>query len=167
MPALDEPHVVMDGGRSIRFTGGQVAFASSERPRAPRYTEFRLYRTSKDMYVVSRLGCSRVFHTSTCRQADSHRLPYGNDLSEIPDVTRMFPCTICNPSRMDDARGLRFERERPWAGVADNAAGVVDMLTQIDAKKASSQIPNLSARLLTVASEIDPDIRAAYMVMEL
>ncbi len=173
MPDLSEPLVVMDGGRSIRFTGAQIAFASSERPRAPRFTEFRLYRTSKDMYVVSRTGCSRVFHSSTCRQAESHRLPYGNDLQVIPEVTRMYPCGICNPSRMEDARGIRFERERPWAGVADNAPGVVAMLTQVESKKtgltsgSSSQIPNLSARLLTVASEIDTDIRAAYLVMDI
>lgn len=173
MPALTEPHVVMDGGRSIRFTGALIAFASSQRPHAPRYTEFRLYRTSKNMYVISRIGCSLVFHTNTCRQADNHRLPYGNELDIIPNVITMHPCPICKPSKMDDPRGLRFERERPWAGVADNAHSVVAMMTDSMSQVtngrqvAAKQIPQLSARLLTLASEVDPDIKGAYMTLDL
>lgn len=170
LPACNEPLMVMDGGREIRFTGSLIAFASSERPFAPRFTEFRLYRTSKAMYVVSRVGVSRVFHDSECPQAHSHRLPYGNDLTTIPPIIQMSPCTICKPSRTTDPRGLRFERERPWAGVADNAKGVVQLLTQNATHGSVSSgrsISQLGSRLLTDASRIDPDIRSAYLVTEL
>lgn len=170
MPPLTTPQLVMDGGREVRFTGGMIAFASSERAFAPRFTEFRLFKTSKSMYVVSRIGISRVFHASDCSQAQAHRLPFGSDLAVIPSIDQMSPCSLCKPSRTAPLARLRFERERPWAGIADNAQGVIQLLTQNSTHGMSGSgrsITQLGARLLTDASRIDPDIRAAYQRVEL
>jgi hypothetical protein len=152
---------VRDGGRIVRFTGTLLAKVTSERKRASRWTVIEIFRTSRGMYVVHRVGISHVYHTSDCAQAITNRLPYGHEIpGGPPDTSGLTACSTCNPLPADGDATLRFERDRHWAGVADTADAVVDMLHRTEA--GSRSMPWISANLLSEASKTDADIARAY-----
>lgn len=156
---------VLDGGRIVRFSGHLVASASSERSHAPRWTELNLYKTSSGMFVLHRVGRSRVFHTEDCAFAIEHRLPQVHTLTEAPDFKKLSPCDKCRPDRtpfLTDNAMLRVEQPRNWAGVADNASAAIDMLHRNEG--GSRHLPWLAANLLEAASRADLDIRNAYSI---
>lgn len=51
-----EDYVVQDGPQEIRFTGEQLAHASSYTPAKPRWIELTLYRTRAGTYVLQGVG---------------------------------------------------------------------------------------------------------------
>lgn len=57
----DEQHVIeRDGDMPLRFTGTQIASASSHEPGKDRWTELTLYRTTTGRYVLHEEGLSDV-----------------------------------------------------------------------------------------------------------
>lgn len=163
----DRPIEVYDSGsRTVRFVGHELAHVSSRRSSSPRWTELTLYRTVKDLFVVYRVGESRVYHTDTCSFATRHKLPYYHE-KPMYDLVEMTPCDICNPHRLpqNDNAMFRIEIPRQWTGVADNATAAIELLYRTDYGRKS--LPMLAANLLTAAAERDPDVRAAYSVVNI
>lgn len=160
----DSPIEVKNGGRKVAFNGRLLSRVSSERPHAPRWTVMELYRTTRGMYVVHRVGLSKVYHTPDCSLADINRLPYGHELpGGAPSSEKMkslAPCADCRPLSTDPSMQLRFERERHWSGVADNASAAVDMLYRTDNGKRS--MPWIAASLIAEAAVYDNELARAY-----
>lgn len=162
--AEDAPIEVRNGGRKLSFTGRLLSRVSSERPTAARWTVMELFRTQNGLYVVHRVGVSRVFHTSDCTLAQSNRLPYGHEMPggtpSAEAVANYTPCRDCRPLSSDPSETLRFEKERHWAGVAQTAEAAVDMLHRNDNGQRS--LPWIAANLLNEASRVDSPIASAY-----
>jgi hypothetical protein len=168
MTTMDNvPIEVYDSGsRVVRFVGHELAHVSSQRPSAPRWTELTLYRTIKDLFIVYRVGKSRVYHTDHCAFAQRHKLPYYHEKPE-QSIAELTPCELCAPHRQpqNDNAMFRVEVNRQWTGVADNASGAIELLYRTDYGRKS--MPMLAASLLTAAAKVDPDIRNAYSVVNL
>lgn len=162
--AQDTPIEVKNGGRKVSFTGRLLSRVTSERAHAPRWTIMELYRTTRGLYVIHRVGVSKVFHTSDCELASVNRLPYGH---ELPDgqpskeqLQRMAPCGDCRPLITDPAAQLRFERERHWSGIAETPEAAIDMLHRNDNGQRS--LPWIATNLLNEAAVQDGALAHAY-----
>jgi hypothetical protein len=116
------------------------------------------------MYVVHRIGMTKVFHTSDCSLARMNHLPYGHEDPNGPPTSaslgNLSPCVDCMPEVTDPTETLRFERERHWAGIADTSHAAVDIMHRTNGNKKT--LPWLAASLLELAAQLDPDIRDAY-----
>lgn len=162
--AQDTPIEVKNGGRKVSFTGRLLSRVTSERAHAPRWTTMELYRTTRGLYVVHRVGVSKVYHTPDCELAQVNRLPYGH---ELPDgqpskekLQNMASCSECRPSITDPASDLRFERERHWSGIAETPEAAIDMLHRNDNGQRS--LPWIAANLLNEAAIHDRELANAY-----
>jgi hypothetical protein len=154
------------GSRKLKFTGYLLSEASSARKGAPRWTVLRLYKTVGNIYVIHRVGESRVFHSADCPQAIQNRLPYGHELHAVlPPWRELTPCPTCAPQRTDEIPNLRFEQPRNWANVVETAQGVVDSLYRTE--KGSRNLPWLASTLLSEAARIDKPIDDAYSAVTL
>jgi hypothetical protein len=160
---------VRDGGRRITFEGLLLARVSSERPHAPRWTVMELYRQVRGMYVVHRIGESKVYHTSDCSFAQANKLHYGHELLDGPPTVErlgnLSSCSQCLPKPTDPPETLRFERQRHWSGVAKTSDAVVDMLHRTD--NGGRQLPWIAANLLSEASIRDASLAQSYMTEKL
>lgn len=163
------PCEVRDGGRRITFEGVLLARVSSERPHAPRWTVMEIYRQARGMYVIHRIGESKVYHSADCSFAAANKLQYGHELKGGPPNTEklgnLSSCVQCNPRPSDPPETLRFERERHWSGVAETSDAAVDMLHRTD--KSARQLPWIAANLLSEASIKDPSLASSYMTEKL
>lgn len=162
--AQDAPIEIKNGGRKVAFTGRLLSRVSSERAHAPRWTMMALYRTVRGMYVIHRVGMTRVYHTPDCPLAAINRLPYGHELPDGPPDSEMMaslaPCRDCRPLASDPSIQLRFERERHWTGMAETADDAIDMLHRSDNGQRS--LPWIATNLLNEAAKTDPDLASAY-----
>lgn len=154
------------GTRQLKFRGIQLATVNSERPTAPRWTVLTLYKTISGVYVVHRIGLSRVFHTASCSQAVQNRLPYGHESKvPLPKPSELSACPQCNPRLSDEFTNLRFEQPRNLANVLDGADAVVDSLHRSD--RGARNLPWLASALLNEAARLDKDIADSYSVVSI
>lgn len=152
-------HYVKDGVRTLEVRGSLLAESSSEEAHKDRWIEFQLYKTSaKSVYVVSRIGKSRLYHDKDCKTVTRNRLS-AVDPQELP-LLKMKACPTCNPSLMD-TEGVFPEIPRPHVQVCDSAEGVVSFLTQRDDD--GTYLTNVARDLLEQSSEVDDDIYDVYM----
>lgn len=150
---------IKDGVRTLEVRGDLLAKSSSEALYKDRWIEFELFRTYENVYVVSRVGKSRIYHSKDCSVVGRNRLSAVDPRTLNDRVYR--ECEQCSPSFMD-MDGVYPEVPRHHAQVSQTAEGVVAYLTQED-QNGSEYLTKVARNLLEEASEIDDDIHDAYM----
>lgn len=106
--------------RNFRFDGVLLASSSSRKPGGQRWIEFVLYRSDGGTYILSRVGHSVLFHRPDCEVVGRNRLRIG------PVPAGGVPCELCVPDVVDGV--VCPEMPRYWAGMFDDAGGVVRAL---------------------------------------
>ena len=155
---------VKDGVRTYKFFGDLLASSSSESADKDRWVEFELYKTDgREVYIVSRIGHSRVYHSADCDVVSRNRLS-GVDPLDLNDK-RYEPCKLCKPTFMD-TRGVFPEVPRYHAQVCDTAEQVIDHLKKKD-ENSYVYLTKVARVLLEDASKLDEDIRDAYFMEEI
>lgn len=155
---------VRDGVRTYRFNGQHLASSSSETPEKDRWVEFELYKTDdREVYIVSRIGYSRIYHGEDCEVVTRNRLSAVDPLTLVDKVYK--PCHLCKPTFMDP-RGVYPEVPRYHAQVCDTSDQVVNHLKKRDAND-YEYLTKVARELLENASEIDEDIKDAYLVEDI
>lgn len=148
-----------DGVRTLKFKGTLLAESSSRFGNRPRWVEFRLYRTPKGTYVLSRVGVSIYYHSVDCSVVSRNKL---SAMDEMDVADYYVPCVECRPSRVDP-EGIYPETPRYWAQTADYADLVVEALMKYD-ENGIKYLTNVASRLLASASKVDQDIHEAFSV---
>jgi hypothetical protein len=144
-----------DGSRTVTFSGEFLAESSSREPDSLRWSEFKLYKTQSNTYILQRIGDSRVYHTVWCRKG----------LEPVPRETiqdgTMVPCSKCHPD-LDSDSLVCPESRRVKVIMTPSAEGLVKVLYMKDANDVF-YLTNVARELLELASEKDNDIKKAYM----
>lgn len=149
---------VKDGTRVLQFNGNLLAKSSSWRRGSTRWIEFELYRTENGSYVLSRIGVSVVFHSSTCPLVRKYGL---HEIDSQDLVDDALPCELCRPSR--DLPLVYPETNRYWAQVSAEPDAVLEALYKYD-DGGARYLTNVAQRLLEQAATTDIGIRKTYSV---
>lgn len=150
-------YTIRDKSRSISVIGERLSSASSYEPGKSRWITFDLYRSDSGVYVLHRVGRSRVFHTSDCDNT------LKNGLEPVParDLdTGGVPCLLCRPDRQ--SRYVFPETDRHFSTTCGHAQGVLEFLSRYDRRTGSSYYTDVSLDLIEDAAEVDEDINFAY-----
>lgn len=149
---------VKDGSRTLQFNGRLLGESTSWRRGSTRWIEFKLFKTENGSYVLSRVGVSIVFHTSTCSLVDLYGLreSFPDKLSD-----KHIPCEECTPSYTLPV--IFPETDRNWAQVSEEPEAVIDALYRYDASGAR-YLTNVAQRLLEKASVNDEKIDSIYRI---
>jgi hypothetical protein len=152
------------GDQTVHFDGELLSSASSEYgyqgARKPRWTVIEIYRTDDGKYVVSKIGRSRVVHsTMDCGVLKNNEDP----MAEV-DVGAGFggfaPCPRC--WRRGELSGVGFlENDHAAASIADRPEGAVAACHSRDQNGLWS-LSWLAEDALQDACEADPDLMAAF-----
>lgn len=157
-----QPYLVQDNIRKLKFDGIIIAESTSRSFRKERWVEFTLYKTRANLYVVSRIGRSLLFHSKACPTVErNHLTPV--DESELPADS--IPCQECKPPRIS-VDGVFPETPRYMAQDSSTAQGVVASVMQYD-DNGTRYLTNVARRLLENAAQVDPDIADAFYVDEI
>lgn len=150
-------YTIRDKSRVISVIGTRLSSASSYEPGKSRWITFDLYKSESGVYVLHRVGRSKVFHTSDCDNTIK------NDLSPVPvgelDVGGI-PCRLCQPDRQ--SRYIFPETDRHFSTTCGHAQGVLEFLSRYDRRTGSSYYTDVSLDLIEDAAEVDEDINFAY-----
>ncbi len=147
---------VKNGNRVLRFEGRHLAHSSSERPGASRWIEFDLYKTNAGSYVLSRVGVSKVYHSSVCPLV----LRYGLHEASWADLEAdASPCEECEPDANDPV--VYPEAYRHWTLRAEEPEAVLDALYKEDYNGAR-YLTRVAERLLQTAAAQDAEIDMLY-----
>lgn len=150
-------YAVKDGVRTLKFDGELLAQSSSRIGSRPRWVEFYLFLTTKGIYVVSRIGVSRFYHSGDCDVVSRNRLS-AIDESEL--ALDAVPCPECNPTGLD-AEGVYPETPRYWAQHSEKPKGIVASLMKYD-NNGIEYLTNVARRLLEDAAEVDEGLSDAF-----
>ena len=148
---------VKDGPRTLKFEGTLLGESTSWRHGSIRWIEFKLYRTVGGAYVLSRVGVSLVYHTSSCPLVDRYGLQEA-DVDNLSD--NAIPCPECLPTLY--APVVFPEKYRTWAMVSEDAEAVLDALYKYDDNY--RYLTKVAERLLEQASERDSALDQAYRI---
>ncbi len=154
----DRVFEVKDGTRVLQFNGTLLAKSSSWRRGSQRWIEFELYRTENGSYVLSRIGVSVVFHSSTCPLVNKYGL---HEVDSSEQASNSLPCDICRPSEYLPL--LYPETNRYWAQVSAEPAAVLEALYKYD-EGGARYLTNVAQRLLELGAEKDVGIRKTYSI---
>lgn len=155
---------VKDGVRTYRFSGDRLARSTSETPEKDRWVEFELYKTEdQGVYIVSRVGYSRIYHDADCDVVSRNRLNAVDPLELNDKVYK--PCPLCKPTFMG-TEGVYPEVPRYHAQVCDSPDQVIKHLKKKDANS-YEYITKVARDLLESASEVDDEIRESYLVEDI
>lgn len=152
---------VKDGTRVLQFNGNLLAKSSSWRRGSTRWIEFELYRTENGSYVLSRVGVSVVFHSSTCPLVRKYGL---HEIDSQDLVDEALPCDVCRPSDNPSDLPLVYpETNRYWAQVSAEPDAVLEALYKYD-DGGARYLTNVAQRLLELGADKDAGIRKIYSV---
>lgn len=155
---------VKDGVRTYKFEGSKLASSSSETPDKDRWVEFELYKTNNnEVYIVSRVGYSRIYHSEGCDVVSRNRLTPVDPIELDP--SKYVPCSKCSPNFMD-VRGVFPEVPRYHAQVCNTSDQVVAHLKKRDAND-YEYLTKVARELLSAASRFDDNIKSSYLVEEI
>lgn len=156
---MTQHYEVKDGVRTHKFDGTLLAQSSSRFGNRPRWVEFRLYRTPKGTFVLSRVGVSIYYHSAECSVVFRNKLAAVDEI-EVPD--EYLPCSECRPSRVNPD-GIFPETPRYWALSTDRAKDIITHLMKYD-DTGVAYLTNVASRLLIAASKQDKRIHEAFYV---
>lgn len=147
---------VKNGNRILRFEGRHLAHSSSARHGSSRWIEFDLYKTNAGSYVLSRVGVSKIYHSSVCPLVAR----YGLHEASVDDLTReSVPCEECDPDLADPV--IFPEEYRHWTLVAEEPEAILDALYKED-HNGARYLTRVAERLLSVAAAQDASIDLVY-----
>ena len=147
---------VKNGNRILRFEGRHLAHSSSARYGSSRWIEFDLYKTNAGTYVLSRVGVSKIYHSSVCPLVAR----YGLHEASVDDLTReSVPCEECDPDLTDPV--IYPEEYRHWTLVAEEPEAILDALYKED-HNGARYLTRVAERLLSVAAAQDASIDLVY-----
>lgn len=155
-----QDYIARDREQTLKFKGVLLAESSSRVGNRPRWVEFKLYRTPRKTYVLSRVGVSIYYHTGSCDVVSRNKLSEV-EAARIPPA--YVPCPECRPSRMDP-EGIYPETPRYWALHTDNPEQVIKNLKKYD-NEGIGYLTHVASRLLVEASKNDEDIRESFYVV--
>jgi hypothetical protein len=149
---------IKDGSRTLQFEGVKLASSSSWKRGSERWIEFNLYRTTSGLYILSRVGVSRIFHTASCPLVRRYNL----DERATSDLeVNSVPCAECRPTL--NAPYVFPEKAREWAQVSESPDAVLDALYRYDDNDVR-YLTRVAAQLLERASDRDSAIDQLYRV---
>jgi len=147
---------VKNGNRVLRFEGRILAHATSYRDNSPRWIEFDLYKTELGTYVLSRVGVSRVYHSSVC----SLVARYGLHEAHSADLSyTAVACPECKPELGDPF--VFPETARYWTLTSEEPEAILDALYKED-HNGARYLTKVAERLLQTAAAHDADIDMVY-----
>lgn len=152
---------VKDRDTTILFDGEELAHSSSYTPGKGRWIEFRLYRTTDNRYVVSRLGATLYYHSAFC---DTVRRNYIDPLPSNVISKNMIPCDKCRPTLSEEF--VYPEVPRHWTNVSSTPDGVLNTLMKED-EFGSLYLTNVARDLIVAATKYDDALYDAYHVQHL
>jgi hypothetical protein len=150
---------VLNGNRTLKFSGKLLAESSSRRVGSLRWVEFSLYKTDSGSYILARRGVSVVYHGATCSLVTRHNLEEA-PISELSDDA--VACPDCRPTY--DLPYVFPEKFRYWAQVSDNAEPVLEALYRYDEDTNTRYLTRVAQNVLEAAADVDPTIDAIYRV---
>jgi hypothetical protein len=150
-------YAVKDGVRTLSFEGELLSSSSSRVGSRPRWVEFKLFRTLKGVYIISRVGVSRYYHSAECAVVSRNRLSAVDESELGADA---IPCIDCRPTGLQ-IEGVFPETPRYWAQHSDKARGIIAALMKYDNNQ-TEYLTNVASRLLEDAAEVDEGIAAAF-----
>lgn len=150
-------YTIQDKSRTMTVFGEKLADSSSYAPGKTRWIEFTLYKSDSGIYVVHRVGYSKVYHTSDCETAIRNHLEPSS--SEMVDHT-WNPCILCHPD--SESEYVFPEDERHHVSTCESPGGVLDFLSMYDPNSQSTYYTNAAIDLLEAASKVDADISDTY-----
>lgn len=150
---------IRDGLRELIIEGDILSESTSKDPSKVRWITFKLFKTNSGVYVVSRVGYSKIFHTEDCDLVSRNHL--SAELAENMPDGEYSPCHKCDPVWFNPD-GIYPEKPRYHSQVCQSARGVVEYLQKED-EKGVIYMTNVSRNLLERASLVDDGIRKAYM----
>ena len=142
-----------DGQRTLEFDGELLAESTSQKRGGTRWVEFKLYKTLKGSYILSRTGCSIIFHDAQCELVKQYNLKPG------PITRSHIPCDYCYPDYTTP--DLHPEKIRNWAQVMEKPTAVLEALYKYDSDGAR-YLTLVAQRLLEEAATRDEGIRRIY-----
>lgn len=155
-----QEYTARDREQTYKFSGVLLAESSSRVGNRPRWVEFKLYRTPRGTYVLSRVGVSIYYHTADCDVVSRNKLSEV-DSARVPAA--YVPCPDCRPSRTSP-EGIYPETPRYWALHTDNADQVIKNLKKYDTE-GIGYLTHVASRLLVSASKNDERIRESFYVV--
>lgn len=152
---------ILDGKRHITFEGWRIGEATSRTESSDRWIDMALYVSAAGTYVLSKVGCSDVFHVGACRRPSKgqRKESLAEALTEDDagyDPKDIFvPCRECRPDF--DATPVWVETDMPSVQLFTTVELLFDALQQ---KKGGSvrSLSRVSRALLEEAREWDPAV---------
>lgn len=157
-----QKYYVRDREQTLEFTGVLLAESSSRVGDRPRWVEFKLYRTSKGVYVLSRVGVSVLFHSEKCEVVSRNKLAAVAE-EKVPGV--YVSCPDCRPSRIS-TDSIYPETPRYWALHTDDASKIIVNLQKKDSDNIG-YLTHVASRLLVAAARNDSGIQDAFYVVRI
>lgn len=157
-----QKYFVRDRDQKFQFTGILLAQSSSRVGNRPRWVEFKLYRTPKGVYVLSRVGISLLFHTAECEVVSRNHLSPAAE-QDVPAA--YVACPDCRPQRITTDE-IFPETPRYWVLHTDNPQKIVDNCKKYD-KDGIGYLTHVASRLLVAASRVDANIDEVFSVVEI
>lgn len=143
---------VRDGNRVYTFPGWQIAYASSERPGVPRWSELTMFVTLTGEYYLQKVGRTTVAHQPDCRFVN-HRMPSWLEALEEGKVHRTS-CAECQPAIGDGMDPhTRLEPQRYTVLRGTDLKDITEMLAE-----GRDHLPPVVARLLAQAVGWRPEV---------
>lgn len=148
---------IRDKSRALTVEGDHLASSSSFKPSKVRWITFDLYRSHSGIFVLHRVGKSRVFHSSDCDNTVNNNL----EPCLLIDLDSSWkPCVLCSPN--EESAYVFPETDRYFVTRCDSAEGVLEFLSRYDSRTDSVYYTDVSLDLIEDAAEVDNDISIAY-----
>lgn len=149
---------VKDGQRTLQFTGDLLGESSSRRNDSIRWIEFKIYRTTSGLYVLSRVGVSLIYHTPVCPMVKRYNLvekPYNTLVAEAT------ACATCQPT--PESYLVLPEKNRHWAMVTEDPGAVILALYKQD-DSGYQYLTKVAERVLEQAAAVDQNLDLEYRI---
>lgn len=154
---------VRDGARRITFDGQLIGSASSRRHDSPRWSEYKLYKTVSDTYVLEKVGRSIVVHMPGCSEIISQLDRFQNRHPGSDPADGWWFCENCTADG-HNITALLVENDRSWVTITDDPREVIDALYR--RKGGARSLQRISLALLEQASRADDKISSAFYTTE-
>jgi hypothetical protein len=167
---------LQDGNRTVRFDGQLLGSTTSEYTQSgfhkARWTVFEIYRTTEGGYVISKIGKSRIVHSSQrCVSLKNNTDP----LQKVQLTDQDFDDEIyefCDPQlpewqqcwtddSLDRATYGYLENDHAAATFADSPVGAVSLCYSRD-RLGAFDISWIAKATLKEAGQVDEDLKYAY-----
>lgn len=163
---MTQSFAVRDGSRLVTFDGELLGMSSSQRNSSPRWSEYRLYKTTTGVYVLEKVGRSVVVHMPGCPDIVN---PLNRFEQEHPGKDPTDGWWFCESCINDysgpagyDITALLVENDRHWVIISEEPEQIMDALYR--RKGGARSLPRLSLDLLETVARVDQAIADVYRI---